>query len=115
MSPVAGPLDTAAALRDLSAAIVSAVEAEDLDGAERLLAERGRLLAACAASGGARPAALVDAARAALAMDGRSRGVLGIHLASLGAELGGLATGAAALRGYGPPDGSRPAFIDRHD
>jgi len=101
----------------LSTAIAEALEARDLDRAEQLLDERGRIFA----SGPPPWRALDPAARAEVAAAGRvvldadlrSHAAIDAAISDLGRELGGLATGAAAMRAYELAEPSAPGFVDR--
>ena len=99
-------------LARVSEALAGALEAGDLDSAERFLDERDRLLHVLAAGA---PAPIIPALRAALEADRRGQAALLRTAAAARTELADLATGAAALRAYGPSETLAPGFVDRRD
>lgn len=112
-------LETARQLARLSVALADAVAVGDLDAAERLLAERGRLLAQAraplsgpAAAEGRALGGLRDAVQEA---DRQARVALEAIAAELRAALAGLAAGAHAARAYLAPEPVAPGWVDRRD
>ena len=104
-----------AGLAELTSSMARAIETGDLDAAERLLADRGRLLQRIGATPAPRPSTLGRAARAAADSDRQSRDGLMRRIAELRQDLAGLAVGAGALRAYGASSGLAPGFVDRRD
>lgn len=102
-----------------SEALASALDAGDLDAAEALLIERGRLLDA--ARDVPLPTLPVDVARltdlrtAILGAGDRAATALATGIDRVHAALGELATGARAMRAYLTPPPLAPGYIDRHD
>ena len=105
-------LTVAHELARVSEALAGALEAGDLDSAERFLEQRDRLLHALTAGA---PAPIIPALRAALEADRRSQEALLRTAAAVRTELADLATGASALRAYGPAETRAPGFVDRRD
>ncbi|MBI3637084.1 MAG: hypothetical protein HY216_12880 [Candidatus Rokubacteria bacterium] len=112
-----------ASLRRLTLAIADALQAGDLDAAECLVAERGRLLDGAGSRAGATPApgtASIVAvserdARAILDADGRSVAALTDAMAATHRELRALAVGAQAMRGYLAEAPMAPGYVDSRD
>jgi hypothetical protein len=117
-------------LAHVSVALANALEADDLDAAERLFDERSRLLEALLASPDAKPAApaappssgargpvmtLTVAAVAVQAADRRSEAALARTIARLRGEMAGLGRAASAVRAYVPSATPDPALVDRRD
>lgn len=103
----------------LSTAIAESLEARDLDEAERLTEARARVLATAAPvpGGPGHPVspALAGACAAVREADRRSGAALRAAIADVHRELGGLATGAAAMRAYDTARSCAPGFVDRRD
>lgn len=106
-------------LVSLSQALARALETGDLDAAERLVEERGRVLDRVLSPAHGRQedtrSELAEVARAVSEADTRSRSALLRGVARLREELSGLASGVAALRVYGSPERLAPGFVDRRD
>ena len=103
----------------LGDALVRALQAGDLDAAERLAEDRQRALDRCQrqtlAVRADDPPATQEAARTIVSGDLRGRDILGAILDATRAELAGLAAGASAVRAYGPLEPLAPGFVDRRD
>jgi len=119
MMPPASLAEAARELARLSRAIAFALEAGDLDAAERAVDERGRLLDLVAdrrlpVTGDT--AAAMSEARAVIAdADARSGAALERAAAEARAALGALGDGARALRAYLPAEPLSAGYVDRHD
>lgn len=119
MVPRSARAQAAADLTRLSLALAEALEAGDLEAAERVVAERAEILDAVTAGSG--PAghtdvtAQVEAQATVLAADRRSQVALQRSLEASHAELGALAHGAYAMRAYLPAEPLAPGYVDRHD
>jgi hypothetical protein len=109
--------DMARELARLSRAIASALDDADLDGAEALVAERGRLLerAASGLAPVADPPAVVSARAAIVEADRRSEAAVRAAIDRAHAELAALARGARALDAYGAGEPLAPGWVDRRD
>ena len=118
MTP-ASLLDAARELARMSRELTGALEAGDLDGAERLVTERGRLLqsvlAASTAVTPADSATLASARAAVLDADGRSVAALGRVLDEARSGLATLGEGARAVRAYLPSEPLAAGWVDRRD
>jgi hypothetical protein len=99
-------------LARVSEALASALEAGDLDAADRFMEQRDRLLQTLAAGA---PAPLIPALRAALEADRRGQAALLRTVAAVRAELADVAAGTTAVRAYAPPETLAPGFVDRRD
>ncbi len=119
MASVASPVRAALDLARLSQALADALEAGDLDTAERLVADRTRVLTeAVAGSWPTEPldmTVLAEAQAAVVAADRRSQAALARAMESTHAELGALGQGARAMRAYFPVEAFAPGYVDRHD
>lgn len=103
----------------LSIGIAESLEARDLDAAERLSEARAILLAGAplvtGTPGHPVSPALAGACTAVREADRRSGAALRRAIADVHRELGGLATGAAAIRAYDTAQSRAPGFVDRRD
>lgn len=112
-------VEVALDLARLSDALAETLEAGDFDAAERLVAERGRVLTTArdipTPSLPADLALLADARNAILSADRRSAVALESGITGLHGELAELATGARAVRAYLAPDPIAPGWVDRND
>jgi hypothetical protein len=111
--------DAAREIARLSHALADALEGGDLDAAERVVAERGRLLDAVThhrlPADAPDGAAVAEAHAAVLAADRRSARALARAVDGARGSLGTLAAGARAMRAYLPVEPLAPGYVDRHD
>jgi hypothetical protein len=107
-----------AGLMSLSSGLARAIEAGDLETAERLIDDRGhildRVLEVGPPAGRAAPE-LAAAAHQAAEEDGRSHASLSRHIAGIREALATLAKGVTAVRAYGSPEALAPGFVDSRD
>lgn len=112
-------VDIALELARVSDALAAALEAGDLDRAEALVVERGRLLDAARDTPPptlpADVARLTELSTAMLTAGDRAATALTSGIDDLHSQLGDLATGARAMRAYLTPDPLAPGYVDRHD
>jgi hypothetical protein len=109
--------EVAEELARLSIAIVDALGAADLDRAETLVAERGRLLDEM--GDGARPVtdprAIARARATIVDADRQSEAALRAAIDRARAELAALAHGARAMQAYLDAPPLTPGWVDRRD
>jgi hypothetical protein len=112
-------VDLAEELVRLSESLAEALEAGDLDAAEMLVIERGRLLEIAGDmpvdSEPIAAAHVADIRHAMIALHCRCTAALNSGIGSVHAGLGNLATGARAMRAYLGRDPLAPGFVDRRD
>lgn len=99
----------------VSEALADALERDDLDAAERLLAARQTLLDGLGRVARDAAPALRASATPLAAAHQRSHAALLTRVGRLRDELGELATGVTALRAYAPVEPLAPGFLDRRD